>query len=135
MHRTQKLCIVHKKRPVLNNIKSVHNFFWPYAQCIKSGEVVSYMGVGGGLVGFRPPQNPKYPTQTLARLGLGKILTKNVFLGLFERFSDLPQAFFGKLPYPNFWSCPRLSRRMRLRILGGALKKAWGSAGLQLRPF
>jgi len=25
---------------VLDNIKSAHNFFWPYAQCIKSGEVV-----------------------------------------------------------------------------------------------
>jgi len=25
---------------VLNNIKSAHKFFWPYAQCIKSGEVV-----------------------------------------------------------------------------------------------
>jgi len=35
-----------------------------------------YMGVGG-LGGFRPPQNPKYPTQTRC---LGKILTKNVFL-------------------------------------------------------
>jgi len=28
-----------------------------------------YMGVGGVWGGFRPPQNPKYPTQTLPRLG------------------------------------------------------------------
>jgi len=27
----------------------------------------------------------------------------------FERFSDLPEAFFGKLPYPVFWSCPHLT--------------------------
>jgi len=26
----------------------------------------------------------------------------------FERFSDLPQASFRKVPYPDFWSCPRL---------------------------
>jgi len=63
----------------------------------------------GGSGGFRPPQNPKYPTQNLARLGASaKFWQKRVFKGLFERFSDLPQAFFGKLPYPDFWSCPRL---------------------------
>jgi len=64
----------------------------------------TYMRVGGSRGCLDPPQNPKYPSQTRC---LGKILTKKrVFKSLFERFSYLPQAFFGKVPYPDFWGCP-----------------------------
>jgi len=41
----------------------------------------------GGFGGLDLGQNPKYPSQTRCLL---------------------PQAFFVKVPYPDFWSCPRL---------------------------
>jgi len=88
---------------------STISFSFIYTQEMVWGSLRHTCSWGGGLGGL-DPQNPKYPTQTLARLGASAKFwqKKRVFKGLFERFSDLPQAFFGKVPHPDFWSYPRM---------------------------
>jgi len=69
---------------------------------------LTYMGVGGGgLGGFRPLQNPKYPTQTHSQTRcLGKILTKNVFLRPFWAIFRPASGIFRKVALPRFLELP-----------------------------
>jgi len=66
------------------------------------------MGVGGGLGGFKPPpQNPKYPSQTLGRLGASaKFWQKNVFLRPFWAIFRPASGIFRKVALPRFLELP-----------------------------
>jgi len=66
----------------------------------------SYMCVEGGLGGL-DPQNPKYPSQTLARLGASaKFWQKNVFLRPFWAIFRPASGIFRKVALPRFLELP-----------------------------
>jgi len=72
---------------------------------------VNTHALGGGVWGVRPPQNPKYPSQTRC---LGKTLTKNVFLRPFWEIFRPALGIFrkGAGPIPRFLELPRLAVKL-----------------------
>jgi len=61
----------------------------------------------GGLGGVRPPQNPKYPTQTRC---LGKILTKKRVLRPFWAIFRPASGIFRKVALPRFLELPTFGK-------------------------
>jgi len=74
----------------------------------QSQVVVIHGRGGGGLGGLNPPpQNPKYPTQTIARPGASaKFWQKNVFLRRFWAIFRPASGIFRKVALPRFLELP-----------------------------
>jgi len=72
--------------------------------------------MGGG--GLDPSQNPKYSTQTLARLCASeKFLQKNVFLRPFWSIFRTASGIFRKVALPRFLEVPTFVIKQRQNFL------------------
>jgi len=79
-------------------------YLWNYDGLIN---ILSIHGRGGVWGGFRLPRNPKYPTQTLPRLGASaKFWPKNVFLKPFWAIFRPASGIFRKVALPRFLELP-----------------------------
>jgi len=90
----------------------------------------AYRGGGGLGGGLDPPQNPKYPTQTLARLGASaKFWQKHVFLRPFWAIFRPASGIFWKVALPRFLELPTFAPA----VLPGAPADLGACPGNQLR--